>query len=69
MMQNQIYPYLNKTFSNYLCGFQRRFSAQQCLIAIIKKWRQSLDSGGQAAPVLSFDRELLIPKIKCLGIR
>ena len=53
IMQNQIYPYLNKIFSKYQCGFQKGFSAQYCLIAMIEKWRQSLDSGGQAAAVLT----------------
>ena len=70
-MQNQIYPYLNKIFSRYQCGFQKGFSAQYCLIAMIEKWRQCLDSGGQAAAVLTnlwkaFDstvRELLISKL------
>ena len=52
-MQNQIYPYLNKIFSKYQCGFRKGFSAQHCLIAMIEKWRQSLDSGGQAATVLT----------------
>ena len=70
-MQNQIYPYQNKIFSRYQCGFQKGFSAQYCLIAMIEKWRQCLDSGGQAAAVLTnlwkaFDstvRELLISKL------
>ena len=55
IMQNQIYPYLNKTFSTkYQCGFTlERFSAQRCLIAMIEKWCQSLDSGGQAVAVLN----------------
>ena len=68
IMQNQIYPYLNKIFSKYQCGFRKGFSAQHCLIAMIEKWRQSLDSGGQAAAVLTdllkafdcIDHELLI---------
>ena len=47
IMQNQIYSYLNKIFSKYQCGFQKGFSAQHCLIAMIEKWHQSLDSGGR----------------------
>ena len=75
IMQNQIYPYLNKIFSKYQCGFRNGFSAQHCLIAMIEKWRQSLDSGWQAAAVLTdlskafdcIDRELLIAKLNAYG--
>ena len=75
IMQNQIYPYLNKIFSKYQCGFRKGFSAQHCLIAMIEKWRQSLDSGGQAAAVLTdlskafdcIDHELLIAKLNAYG--
>ena len=74
-MQNQIYPYLNKFFSKYQCGFRKGFSAQHCLIAMIEKWRQSLDSGGQATAVLTnlskafdcTDHELLIAKLNAYG--
>ena len=74
-MQNHIYPYLNKNFSKYQCGFRKGFSAQHCLIAMIKKWCQSLDSGGQAAAVLTdlsktfgcTDHELLIAKLNGYG--
>ena len=53
IIQNHIYPYLNKNFSQYQCGFWKGFSAQHCLIAVIEKWRQSLDPGGQTAAVLT----------------
>ena len=74
-MQNQIYPYLNKIFSKYQCDFRKGFSAQHCLIMMIEKWRQSLDSGGQAAAVLTdllkafncIDHELLISKLNDYG--
>ena len=59
----------------YQCCFQKGFSAQHCLIAMIEKWRQSLDSGGQAAAVLTdvsktfdcIDHELLIGKLNAYG--
>ena len=74
-MQSQIYPYLNKIFSKYQCDFRKGFSAQHCLIAMIEKWRQSLDSGGQAAVALTdllkafdcTDDELLIAKLNAYG--
>ena len=39
IMHNQIYPYLNKIFSKYQCGFRKGFSAQHCLIAMTEKCR------------------------------
>ena len=74
-MQNQIYPYLNKMFSKYQCGFRKRFSAQHCLIAMIEKWSQSLNSGGQASAFLTdlskafdcIDHELIIAKLNANG--
>ena len=53
----------------YQCGFWKGFSAQHLLIAMTEKWRQSLDSSGQA--VLNdllkgfdgIDHELLIAKL------
>ena len=69
-MQNQIYPYLNKFFQSISVAFGKG-SVPNTLIAMIGKWHQSLDSGGQAAAVLTglwkaFDRidhELLIAKL------
>ena len=37
IMQNQVYPNLNKLFSKYQCGFQNWFSARHCLIRMIEK--------------------------------
>ena len=75
IMQNHIYPYLNKFFSKYQCGFRKGFSVHHCLIATVEKWSQSLDSGGQVAPVLTdlskvfvcIDHELLIAKLNAYG--
>ena len=63
-------------FSKYQCSFGKGFSAQHCVIAVIEKWCQSLDSGGQAAAVLTDltkafdcnDHELLIAKLNADGI-
>ena len=70
-MENQIYPYLNNFFSKYQCGFRKGFSTQHYLIAVIQKWGQSLNSGGQTATFLTdlsktfdgLDQELLIAKL------
>ena len=67
IMQNHIYPYLNKIFSKYQCCFGKWFSAQHCFIAMVEKWRQSIDSGRQAAAVNCIDHELLIAKLNAYG--
>ena len=53
IMQNCIYPYLNKIFSKYQRGFPKGFNVQYCLLEMIEKWGKPLDSGGQAAAVLT----------------
>ena len=58
-----------------MCGFRKGFSAQNCLIVIIEKWRPSLNSGRQAVAVLTdisksfdcIDHELLIAKLNAYG--
>ena len=69
------HEYLNKIVSKYQCGFRKGFSTQYCLVAMIEKWRQSLDSGGQAPAFLTdllkafdcIDHELLIAKLNTYG--
>ena len=75
IMQNQIYPYLNKIFSKYQCGFREKFTSQHCLIAMIKKM-VSVSRFGRAGSCSSIylskafhciDRELLIGKLNAYG--
>ena len=66
-----MYPYFDKLFSKFQCGFRKGFNAQHCLITMIEKWRRSVDGGGQAGALLSDlskafdcnDHELLIVKL------
>ena len=70
-----MYPYLNQIFSKYQCRFRKEFNAQHCLMAMIEKWRKSLDTGGHAGALLidsskAFDcivHELLIAKLNAYG--
>ena len=48
-----MYPYFDKIFSKFQCGFRKRFNAQYCLIAMTEKWRKSIDGGGQAGTFLT----------------
>ena len=38
-MQN----YFENIFSKYQCGFRKGYNAQHCFIALIEKWKQSVD--------------------------
>ena len=75
LMYNQIYPYLQTRFSKFQCGFWKRFNAQHCLLAVVQKWRKSLDWGGETGAVLTdlskafdcIDHNLLIAKPNAYG--
>ena len=53
LMYNQIYPYFDTLFSKFQCGFRKGFNAQHCLLAMIEKWRKTLDKGGETGAVLT----------------
>ena len=42
-MYRQMSSYFEHILSKYQCGFRKDFSTQHALIAMIEKWRQSLD--------------------------
>ena len=75
LMYNQIYPYFNLLFSKFQCGFRKGFNAQHCLLAMIEKWRETLDKGGETGAVLTdlskafdcIDHNLLIAKLDAYG--
>ena len=39
---NQMYPYFDKLFSKFQCGFRKGFIAQHCLITMMEKWQSSV---------------------------
>ena len=75
IMQRQISAYLEEYLSPFLCGYRKGFSAQHALLAMLEKWRISLDKGGYGGGVLmdlskAFDTlnlELLIAKLYAYG--
>ena len=70
-----MYPYFDKLFSKFQCGFRKGFNVQHCLITMIEKWQRSVDGGGQAGALLGYlseafdciDHELLISKLNAYG--
>ena len=74
-MYNQIYPYFETILSEFQCGFQKGFNAQDCLLATVEKWRRTLHGGGETGAVSTdlskvfdcIDNNLLIAKLNAYG--
>ena len=74
-MYDQIATYFEHIFSRYQCGFRKGYSAQQCLLAMIEKWKKTVDNGGAFGALLTdlskaFDcipHDLIIAKLEVFG--
>ena len=58
--------------SKYQCGFRKHFSSQQCLILMLEKWKQTLDSKGVSGALLTdlskaFDCLVIKAKLNAYG--
>ena len=42
-MFNQMPSFFDEIFSKYQYGFRKGFSTQQCLLALLEKWKSSID--------------------------
>ena len=71
-LYDQIATYFEHIFSRYQCGFRKGYSAQQCLLAMIEKWKKTVDNGGVFGALLTdlskaFDcipHDLIIAKLE-----
>ena len=71
----QIYEYFENILSKYQCGFRKGHSAQHCLIALLEKWRESIDRGSEFGILLTdlskaFDclpHDLFVAKLSAYG--
>ena len=71
---NQMQTYFDN-LSKYQYGFRKGFNAQHCLVNMIEKWKESVDSGGAFGALMTdlskaFDclnHELLIAKLDAYG--
>ena len=76
VIQNQLLTHIEKHLSPYMCGYRKGYSAQYALVALIEKWRESLDRKGYAGAMLmdlskAFDtinHHLLIAKLHAYGM-
>ena len=75
MISKQITSFMDPLLSKYQCGFRRGFSAQNCLLATLEKWKSSVDKGKVFGVLLTdlskaFDclsHELIIAKLNAYG--
>ena len=75
IIQGQITTYIENFLSPFLCGYRKGYNVQHALIALIEKWRISLDKGGYGGAILmdlskAFDtlnHDLLIAKLSAYG--
>ena len=50
---DKIQNYFDQVPSKFQCGFRKGFNAKHCLIALIEKWKKSVDSGGAFGALLT----------------
>ena len=75
MISKQITSFMDPLLSKYQCGLRRGLSAQNCLLAMLGKWKSSVDKGKVFGAVLTdlfkaFDclsHELIIAKLNAYG--
>ena len=75
ILYDQISSFFENIFSKYQTGFRKGFSPQSCLVAMIEKFKKSLDQGGEYAALLTdlskaFDclpHDLIIAKLHAYG--
>ena len=74
-MSEQMSQFFENIFSKYQCGFRKGFSTQQCLLAMIEKWKRSVDNSKMFGALLTnsskafdcLDHELFIAKLSAYG--
>ena len=75
ILQNQIGSFVKEILFPHMCGYRKGHSTQYALIALVGKWKISLDKHGYAGTVLmdlskAFDtinHELLLVKLHAYG--
>ena len=76
LLYNQLYSYFYNILSANQCGFRKGNSAQQCLLVMIEKFKESIDKGHQFGALLTdlpkafdcIDHKLLIAKLYSYGV-
>ena len=71
----QMSHFFENILSKYQCGFRKGFSTQHCLLAMLEKWKRSVDNGKAFGALLTdlskafdcLDHELLIARLNTYG--
>ena len=74
-MFKQMSSFFDDIFSKYQYGFRKGFSTQQCLLALLEKWKRSIDRGKVFGALLTdvskafhcLNHDLLIAKLNAYG--
>ena len=74
-MDHQVSENIDKHLSPFLCGYKKGFTTQTALLALLEKWKSTLDKKGFAGAVLmdlsnafnTINHELLIAKLDGYG--
>ena len=74
-MFEQMSQFFVNIFSKYKYGFRKSFSTQQCLLAMLEKWKRSVDNSQTFGALLTdlskafdcYNHELLIAKLNVYG--
>ena len=45
--------YFDEIFSKYQYGFRKGYSSQQCLLALLEKWKAAVEKGKVFGPLLT----------------
>ena len=53
VLYDQIFSFFENIFSTYQTGFKKSFNPQSCLVAMIEKFKKSLDQGGDYAALVT----------------
>ena len=72
----QLNDYFESKFSNFRCGFRKRYSAQYCMLLLLEKWKKCIDNIGSAGALMtdmskafdSLSHELLIANLSSYGM-
>ena len=79
VFERSTFAQMSSFFDNFLskqqCGFRKGYSTQQCLLALLEKWKRAVDSGQMFGALLTdlskafdcLDHELLIAKLNAYG--